>query len=379
MIEKPVFAGFFVYSMKINKHMLSVLMQKFFQEEDIQNVLLRFKAKLASFEAKDKFEESRNHLMYLVISAAEKTPEDWDLGCQINIQWIGEHLIDSIQNTGKFSKDKLDDLCSIFFRFLLEFDLSDGRELNMEFRRVKDFVLDNLDCFEHSSREQIEFAVKSMPLEIIKKIVNSEEIKNLKEFNFFAQKSSELKSQWEQEVAEKEERVEQLKSALEQYKNGFNFVGLYQGFDELAEQKEEQLKGVKKGLILMALMSVLPILIQLFVIYNNLDEINQVREALYFSMLPAFSIVIVSIYYFKVILSNYRSLQSQLLQIDLRKTLCRFIQSYSDYSNEIKKSDSDALGKFENIIFSGLVAEDKNIPSTFDGLEQFSKFIKSFK
>lgn len=31
-----------------------------------------------------------------------------------------------------------------------------------------------------------------------------------------------------------------------------------------------------------------------------------------------------------------RSVQSQLLQLDLRMTLCRFIQSYAEYAAELK-------------------------------------------
>jgi len=71
--------------------------------------------------------------------------------------------------------------------------------------------------------------------------------------------------------------------------------------------------------------------------------------------------------------------KSQLLQIDLRKTLCRFIQHYSEYSSKLKKDDPESLNKFESLIFSGIISDEGNIPSTYDGIDQFTKFIKSLK
>lgn len=37
------------------------------------------------------------------------------------------------------------------------------------------------------------------------------------------------------------------------------------------------------------------------------------------------------------------------------------------------------LDKFEQLIFSGLVASEESIPSTFDGIEQLVKALKGFK
>jgi hypothetical protein len=58
-------------------------------------------------------------------------------------------------------------------------------------------------------------------------------------------------------------------------------------------------------------------------------------------------------------------------------SLCRFIQSYADYSIDIKEKNSEALSKFEAIIFSGLVGSEDKLPSTFDGIEQLTAFAKS--
>ena len=123
----------------------------------------------------------------------------------------------------------------------------------------------------------------------------------------------------------------------------------------------------------------MPILGELIFIYSNIKEIASMKEGLIASLFPTLSLVAISVYYFRVLLFNYKSVKSQLLQIDLRKTLCRFIQHYSDYSSGIKKQDSESLAKFENIIFSGIVSDEGSLPSSYDGIDQIGKLIKSVK
>ncbi|MHC5879868.1 hypothetical protein ACYT69_13165, partial [Streptococcus pyogenes] len=65
--------------------------------------------------------------------------------------------------------------------------------------------------------------------------------------------------------------------------------------------------------------------------------------------IPTISLIAILVYYFRVLLSNYKSLQSQLLQIDLRMTLCRFIHNYSEYASDMKKQDKGSLEKFESV------------------------------
>ena len=97
------------------------------------------------------------------------------------------------------------------------------------------------------------------------------------------------------------------------------------------------------------------------------------------SFIPTASVIAILIYYFRILLHNLNEVKAQLLQIELRKTLCQFIQSYTDYSHKIKEKDSESLSKFENLIFSGLVSSNEKLPSTFDGLEQLSGFIKAIR
>ncbi|GAD02019.1 hypothetical protein [Agarivorans albus] len=355
-------------------------MKVIFDTNQSKTVLSKFKHKVDVLVPDDDFGKQRNSLIRLVVSSMENKPEQWDNLCQINIEWIGDQFISRLSDEEqKLSKERLDDICSMCFRFLFELYLSMKNDLAMEFESARRFVFNNVGLFESHAKEQIEFAIRDMPISIFKSIANSDSIESIKDFNSISAKAEELKKEWEKDIVDKETRVNKLKESLSEYENGFNFVGLFQGFDDLAKEKSDERDNILFWLKVLSALVVLPVLAELIIIYKNIDNIAAIKDGLIVSIFPTLSLAAIAIYYFRVLLFNYKSVKSQLLQIDLRKTLCRFIQHYSEYSSEIKKQDSESLAKFENIIFSGIVTEDGNLPSTFDGVEQIGKLIKSAK
>lgn len=86
----------------------------------------------------------------------------------------------------------------------------------------------------------------------------------------------------------------------------------------------------------------------------------------------------VLIYFFRITLHHYRAVQIQIMQLELRLSLCQFIQNYAEYAKEIKTNDKEVLEKFESLIFSNIVPNDEKI-GLFDGIEQISSLIKEFK
>jgi hypothetical protein len=353
-------------------------MKVIFETNQSKTVLSKFKHKIDVLVPSDDFEKQRNSLIRLVVNSMESKPEQWDNLCQINIEWMGDQFISRLSDEEKeLSKERLDDICSMSFRFLFELYLSIKNDLAMEFEAARRFVFNNVDLFESNAKEQIEYAIRDMPINIFKSIANSESIESIKDFNAVSSKAETLKEEWEKDLSERESRVDKLKDSLSEYENGFNFVGLYQGFDDLAKDKSTERDNILFWLKTLSIIIVLPVLAELVIIFLNIDDISAIKDGLIVSIFPTLSLVGIAIYYFRVLLFNYKSVKSQLLQIDLRKTLCRFIQHYSKYSSEIKKQDSESLAKFENIIFSGIVTEDGSLPSTYDGVEQIGKLIKS--
>jgi hypothetical protein len=94
---------------------------------------------------------------------------------------------------------------------------------------------------------------------------------------------------------------------------------------------------------------------------------------------PLLALELILLYFFRVVLSNFRGLQAQLLQLNLRVSLCQFIQSYSEYSSKIKKTDASALERFEAIVFSAVTSNADKMPATFDGVEQLAKLVSSLR
>ena len=189
-----------------------------------------------------------------------------------------------------------------------------------------------------------------------------------------------LKSDWDDELGKKEIVVNALRDKLDEYKIGFNFVGLFKGFDSLSIAKNTELKWALGFLILLAVLAIAPVGAELYLLAFKAAEVKKdYLDLLKYAILPTLTLQVVLVYFFRVALFNYKSVKAQLLQLELRKTLCQFIQSYTTYAKEMRTADNSSLEKFENLIFSGIIANEEKLPSTFDGLDQLGKIIQSLK
>ena len=63
-------------------------------------------------------------------------------------------------------------------------------------------------------------------------------------------------------------------------------------------------------------------------------------------------VLFVLLYFFRISLFNIRALKSQLLQIDLRLSLCEFISNYTEETAKMRGNAKESFDKFENVIFS---------------------------
>ncbi|MDC2826342.1 hypothetical protein PHA51_09945 [Rodentibacter pneumotropicus] len=182
-------------------------------------------------------------------------------------------------------------------------------------------------------------------------------------------------------LSEKENKVDFLANKLEKQKTAFNFVGLSQGFESLLSKKEKS-KNISFWIMLFlcVLLMAFPIAFLGGRFLNWFSEYNiPWNDISWVQMLPIFGLELVIIYFFRVVLTHYNSVQTQIMQIELRQSLCQFIQSYVDYAKEIKEKDGASLEKFENLIFSSILSTPDKVPSTFDGLEHLSNLIKNMK
>lgn len=357
----------------------------FFGTENNTAALGSFLQRSRAIHVSDETRSVRLALARQVIAYIYKSPKDWDERCSFNIKYIGNQFINQIESFNQDDSEDIDDLYSMTYRFLCEFDflIGAGRELSMEMRSIRNKMENDTAEMSTSVKSQMIYASYAMPASITKELINDENFTAFKSFELKKTEAEKLKTEWDREIEQKKTATEELKNKLEEYKIGFNFVGLYKGFSDLSAKKAKESLWLFWSLLAMGSAIILPLLIEIIILTTSLTTRSYEEEALAFEhliiLIPLISMQIILIYFFRVILNNYRSVKAQIMQLELRQTLCQFIQSYAGYSMEIKKQDSNALEKFESLIFSGILSDPEKLPSTFDGLEHIGNLIKSVK
>ena len=243
-------------------------------------------------------------------------------------------------------------------------------------------------------KSEILYIIHSTPYLITKDLFHSDEIKLFANFedNKLAAENTlnrietsnttveKQLSSFKSELDEKIDTVKSLKETLDKQETAFNFVGLYKGFNSLAKRKQKESTNSFTFLVILSFALIIFPIYGMITVYSPSSDINKYTPLNHLlAFLPLISLELILIYFFRVVLHNYKSIQAQILQIELRQTLCQFIQNYADYSKEIKKDDPTALDKFENLIFSGIINDAQNLPSTFDGMDQIGKLLSSLK
>lgn len=355
----------------------------FFSElrNDLVRVRENFKQVDSSRLSDSKREE--HNLIFMTILSMLEQPDLWEENCKFNIQnqekWFRISLInqnfasESTQDSGIYAR---------FVAFLVELDLSLGfngltdsvknNELREAWEKVKQKVF--------SKDDGVYYAFYQQPISILNFYMNNTGFKTF--FNF-EKKSDDLKqiiatqeesiNKYEKGLEDKAKEVKELEKKLDEYKTAFNFVGLSHGFENLLKQKN---KAKTKTFCLLANLAIVALLPLGFSFYKkfiaNIDISWQ-------SMLPVIGLEFILIYFFRVVLTHYHSIQTQIMQLELRQSLCQFIQSYAEYAKKIKTDDKDALEKFENLIFSSILSNPDKVPGTFDGVEGLTSLLKELK
>ncbi|WP_129503782.1 hypothetical protein [Aeromonas veronii] len=346
-------------------------------------------------KSKEADETSNNLQLYghieHIIKDITNDPQSWDEHCTYSIEIHGENLTKKLKNITTNTTIDINESHAIFSYFLIflkEFDLSRGLESSAE---ILDFAYENIESFDDFSKNRINFTQRDMPTALFKFILRSSEIKDLREISKTTSEAKTFTHDWDVRFKLREDSAKRLEDSLKKIKDGFNFVGLNQGFSELHNKKVSEKQSHVIIMFLMATLIVIPLMYKIY----SLTTYQTSNVGFYYifsatntgpnvanSMLLLFSMVsyiAVMLYFFRVALFNYKSVCAQILQIELRMTLCRFIQHYSEHAAEIKKNSEVTLDKFENVIFSGIVNNDNNLPTTFDGIEQLASIFKTIK
>lgn len=348
----------------------------FFTLIRVKRLLQELKDDLTDLAIIGDISDSKLSYAKAILTSFISEPQAWDDCTQYNIQVIGELLVQAKLNIDDPS-ERLDYILAYSFRFYIERSLSKDGIFTPYFVELREFVATNKDKFIKNAELQITYALTSMSFDIFRHKFTSSDIALMENFISSHKSSDEHIKSWREELDTRKQEVSDLKSALDEQKNAYNFVGLYKGFDDLSEEKKKEERTASNILLTLGLAIFIPILAEIYFILSKGDSLT-IPHAL-ITLIPSTSLLLILIYFFRIALHDYKSLKTQTNQIELRKSLCKFIQNYAQYSSKIKKDDASALEKFEAIIFSNIVMTDDKLPSTFDGIESIANLIKSAK
>ncbi|MGK3632198.1 hypothetical protein ACSLOU_09865 [Enterobacter cloacae] len=350
----------------------------FFTAQRTQNLMREYMKAIEHHDAADNFEKLRNNNIKSIFILFLKDPEQWDEKAEFNIKNIGDAFINELENQD-LTKESINLIFTCCFRFCVEPTIftemldSPGNPIKL----IKDFGIYRYHEFDENTKSQLDYALREMPLNIVRDTFKSDDISSFKDFLKNLKSAKEFAGTWEEYIENQKTQINEIKSKLDGYNSAFNFVGLYDGFKLLGEKKNNEIFWSRLLLTLLAIAIPCPLLIEYFATTITNTATGLVEKLT--SFIPLFSLTLILIYYFRVALTNHTSLKAQILQIELRKSLCQFIQSYSDYSRKIKDNTPDLLVKFEEVIFSNIMPNQEKIPSTFDGVEQIASLISSIK
>jgi hypothetical protein len=314
-----------------------------------------------------------------MLQLISKSALEFDEHCRFNIESIGEHVLGEVQEViGNQNDANVQSLSATIYRFISEYNFSFTGELKKNVRDFMRTVEVESEKFTGPDREQIEYVKQQMPIAIFKSIITSDEIGNLRNVSDVAARVEKTIQGWQGTIEKAEQTAVKLKEALEKHTKEFNFVGLHEGFADLAIKAENELKIARKYMVAFGGLALFPSALDIWLTMSGRIDLAKLNNyALVLVGVATVSMTALILYYFRIALRKADSCTAQLTQIRLRMSLCRFIQSYADYSKEIKEKNADALSKFEALIFSGIVSSEDKLPSTFDGIEQLSVLAKS--
>jgi len=365
----------------------------FFQKKEniefIQNIIDKIKSfenqKLSNEESEKTFQSFiLKNSIKISINILNQT-ERYDEFCKMTIAWEGKDFIEYLaiaEQKGEIDFNLIKNIFIGLYSFYFEYRLysQDSNDYyNNYLSYLEDNIYDNIDFFSKQEKNRIVYINLRKAGGIFREIICNKNFNTLLSLGENMSKAEAKIKNWNNEFREKEEKIDILKKKLETYETAFNFVGLYNGFNDLSKNKNIEKYILIASLILMGFIVIVPLASEITLIAIYHQTLIKYKDIFIFAIFPMIAFELILIYFFRILLVNYKSVKALLIQIELRKTLCQFIQNYADYSKMIKEKDSTSLEKFENLIFSGLIMNEEKLPSTFDGAEQIANIIKSMK
>lgn len=274
-------------------------------------------------------------------------------------------------------------LYALIFAYLSEYKLRNAQLNNSDEKNLVENFLEvghwNTNNFRYA-KDKITYAINHLVFIVIEDKYKKSALSSIEDKFENIEKFSSLVKNWEATFNEKEKQVKHLEEKLDKQKSTYDFVLLNKGFKQLYEQKQNELKDRRNGYSAFGVMlffTPLCAIVLFITLYGYFGE--QSLKFIIYLALPISTFMLILFYFVRVGLQHLRSVQSQMMQLELRMALCQFIHNYAEDSEKLHAKNKAGFEKFENIIFSPLVSSDDKIPTTFDGMEQLAKMVDVFK
>ncbi|PXW40594.1 hypothetical protein DFO54_11610 [Erwinia sp. AG740] len=201
----------------------------------------------------------------------------------------------------------------------------------------------------------------------------NESMKNIKENDVWVKINEFLETDAgiESEIAKQRELYDAIDGKMEklkEYNSDLNFSLLENAFNKIRKKKDSELFFSYIRFFAPALFMILIPLLAICFRYDK-GEPN-LKDVFIFG--PLITLEILLFYFIRLFYGEIRNVKSQLLQIDMRLSLCEFIHDYVEKRDSSEKTDN-AWKAFESLIFSPIQSNEDKIPAVLDGTDAIAE------
>lgn len=199
---------------------------------------------------------------------------------------------------------------------------------------------------------------------------------NIKEF------VSKLNADMERQEAALEITQELVTKALKDA----HFIGLHKAFNDLSRKKRLSIRMLRITTWLLAILCMVAASLPVYVVWKywpaSVKDVNElfklIGERSLATLTTIIPLLLLLVYWLRVKCLEYKSESGVLLQLEVRASVCQFIQGYGEWCME-QDPTKVQLDKFAAMIFSNVIPDPSAVPSAFDNVDQFANLIKTLK
>ncbi len=180
--------------------------------------------------------------------------------------------------------------------------------------------------------------------------------------------------EWHDQIESAKDLSDHYAQIIEKHKIGLSIEALAASYEVFRKSKATESKYTLATLAILALTT---IIIPVSLIFHNAEILSLPSkidiERFILSGIPFIGVELLLIFFARTTYNHFKSVEAQILQIDVKIASAKFIKEFTKFKSE-SKSD---FSKFESLIFSGIVANHEKTPHAFEGLSDLANLIKA--